>query len=255
MSSQNENAKSVQCLNCGSAVDVRYCTVCGQEAHPTKMPFAHYRSVFINSVLDLDNRFFYSVRGLFVNPGKATTEYLEGRRVAYMAPLRIYLSLSVVYFLISEFTETNQVFFVNFSNQNELPIDLVNLIQYSLFLLVPVFAGLLYLFNRGKRTYYIEHLIIALHIHSVWFVLLTLEPLTIIGMEWATSSVLDTIFRVIRTVAQVSTMVYLAIYIRKMYDNSWPKTILKSIGIMFSYMLILALLIVTILLVSKKVLS
>lgn len=255
MDAQSEHAKTVQCLNCGAAVDGRYCSVCGQESHPTKMPFAHYRSVFINSVLNLDNRFFSSVRGLFVNAGQATTDYLEGQRAAYMAPLRIYLSLSVVYFLISELTETDQVFFVNLSSQNELPFDLVNLIQYSLFLLVPVFGGLLYLFNRGQRTFYIEHLIIALHIHSVWFVLLTLEPLTLIGMEWASASWLDTVFRIIRTVAQVSTMVYLAIYIRRMYENSWPGTILKSIGIMFSYMLILASLIIIISLVSLTVLS
>jgi hypothetical protein len=250
-----EPAKTEVCLNCGAAVTGNFCSMCGQEARPTKMPFDRYRSVFINSVLNLDNRFFSSLLGLFVKPGQATSDYLEGRRMSYMAPVRLYLSLSVVYFLISELTETDQVFFVNLSNQNELPFDLVNLIQYSLFLLVPVFGGLLYLFNRGQRTYYIEHLIIALHIHSVWFVLLTLEPLTLAGMEWATAGWLDIIFKVIRTVAQVSTMVYLAIYIRRMYENSWPKTILKSVGIMFSYMLILALLIIIISFVSLTVLS
>lgn len=41
-----------------------------------------------------------SLRALLLQPGRLTLEYLEGRRVRYIAPFRLYLAASVVFFLL-----------------------------------------------------------------------------------------------------------------------------------------------------------
>lgn len=46
-----------------------------------------------------DGRFAGTLRALVREPGRLTREFLEGRRVRYISPLRLYLVASLVYFL------------------------------------------------------------------------------------------------------------------------------------------------------------
>jgi len=48
-----------------------------------------------------DGRFAATVRKLFTAPGALTRDFLEGRRVRYLSPLRLYLLASLVYFLVA----------------------------------------------------------------------------------------------------------------------------------------------------------
>ena len=48
-----------------------------------------------------DGRLLSSIRALLLKPGLLTHEFLEGRRVRYISPVRLYLSASVVYFLLA----------------------------------------------------------------------------------------------------------------------------------------------------------
>lgn len=252
-SSQNDltpEEESGVCLNCGSELVRNYCAVCGQKSHPTRIPFHRYRSDFMEAFFNLDNRFLRTLKGLFVSPGAMTREYIEGKRAVYVAPVRLYLTLSVVYFLITELADTGQVFLVNFTEDDQLPVDVVSLVQYSMFLLVPAFAGILNLFHRKQRAFFIEHLIIALHIHCIWFILLIIEPFTIKVMEWSDSQFLEISVRILRSLAQISILGYLGIYLRRMYDNGWVSTVVKSFGVLLSYVLILAAVIIIVSILS-----
>ncbi len=44
-------------------------------------------------------------------------------------------------------------------------------LSYAMFLALPVFAGLLGIAYWGRKMYYGEHLVFALHVHSFWFLL------------------------------------------------------------------------------------
>jgi len=48
-----------------------------------------------------DGRLASTLRDLFRRPGWLTLEFLEGRRVRYISPLRLYLMASLVYFLVA----------------------------------------------------------------------------------------------------------------------------------------------------------
>jgi hypothetical protein len=54
-------------------------------------------------LFELDSRLWRTLIPLLARPGRLTRDYLEGRRARYMPPFRMYLVLSLVFFLIAFF--------------------------------------------------------------------------------------------------------------------------------------------------------
>jgi hypothetical protein len=88
------------CRNCGAEATEAYCPHCGQdtdEALPTARAFVHE---LVLHHLAAEGRIWRTLRALVLHPGRLTIEYLRGRKAAYVPPLRLYLTASVVFFLI-----------------------------------------------------------------------------------------------------------------------------------------------------------
>jgi hypothetical protein len=79
-----------------------YCSQCGQKLRihvdPTFHDLVHDT---IHEFLHLDGKIFSTIKMLFINPGHLTKEFLSGRRVAYINPIRLYLTMSILYFVVS----------------------------------------------------------------------------------------------------------------------------------------------------------
>ena len=89
------------CLNCGAALQGRFCHACGQRTVP---PFPTLREMIVDAWHELtvfDSRLARTVWLLVRHPGTLAVEYLSGRRTTYIPPLRLYLVASVVFFLIA----------------------------------------------------------------------------------------------------------------------------------------------------------
>ena len=89
-----------QCRNCGAEAPEAYCPRCGQgtdEALPTARAFAHE---LVLHHFAAEGRIWRTLKALILHPGRLTVEYLRGRKAAYVPPLRLYLTTSVVFFLI-----------------------------------------------------------------------------------------------------------------------------------------------------------
>ncbi|MEO5817820.1 MAG: DUF3667 domain-containing protein [Gemmatimonadaceae bacterium] len=94
-------AASNPCLNCGTNVQLEFCPECGQRAidpDPTLREFLHELA---EEFLHWDGKLITTFRTLVTKPGVLTLEYLAGRRVRYISPLRVYLVCSVLYFFAS----------------------------------------------------------------------------------------------------------------------------------------------------------
>ncbi|MFL6660341.1 MAG: DUF3667 domain-containing protein [Massilia sp.] len=88
------------CHNCGAAVDYHYCALCGQATRlhvPSASEFIHE---FIGHYVALEGRLWQTLRYLMFKPGFLTAEYIAGRRVRYVEPLRVYLTLSILFFAL-----------------------------------------------------------------------------------------------------------------------------------------------------------
>jgi hypothetical protein len=96
------------CLNCGTTLEGKFCHNCGQENLEVKESFGHMMNHAISDYFHFDHQFFHTLKPLFFKPGMLTNEYMAGRRVQYLHPVKMYIFISLVYFLLL-FQQKNQV--------------------------------------------------------------------------------------------------------------------------------------------------
>ena len=103
MTEPQAHAPSSACENCDSVLQGHYCHVCGQHAHSPLRNFSHAVEEVFESFWHLDGRIFRTVRDLFV-PGRVAAGYLAGHRVRYVAPLRLFVIISLLTFFVGKAT-------------------------------------------------------------------------------------------------------------------------------------------------------
>ncbi|WP_298715686.1 DUF3667 domain-containing protein [Chitinophaga sp.] len=95
------------CLNCGHEVPERFCTHCGQENVDTKESFGHLVSHFFQDITHYDSKLLLTLKYLFFYPGRLTREYIAGKRMTFVNPIRLYVFTSFVFFLLAAITAGN----------------------------------------------------------------------------------------------------------------------------------------------------
>lgn len=92
--------KEKDCLNCGTIVLGKYCQHCGQANVEPKESFWHMLTHFFNDITHFDGSFFTTAKDLLFKPGFLSKEYMKGRRVRYLHPIRLYVFTSAIFFLL-----------------------------------------------------------------------------------------------------------------------------------------------------------
>lgn len=87
------------CVNCGADAPQRYCPDCGQATRSPRAPLRELTGELFSSVFSLDSRAFKSLPTLLFRPGRLTRDFLLGHRASQVPPLRMYLLVSLVFFL------------------------------------------------------------------------------------------------------------------------------------------------------------
>jgi hypothetical protein len=129
--SKNPIRKDKTCLNCNHVVDLRFCPNCGQENTNTRKTFHHLFIHFFEDLTHYENAFWKTIRNLLFRPASLTKEYLSGKRLSYLAPVRLYIFISFITFFIiaifpkdeDTFIETNQTVMVPVEDVNGKVID------------------------------------------------------------------------------------------------------------------------------------
>ena len=91
----------VKCLNCGAALAGPFCAECGQRALPPHPSLRELIGDTVEHFSGWDGKFAETLKLLIAKPGELTRQWLEGRRVHFISPLRLYFTASLVYFLIA----------------------------------------------------------------------------------------------------------------------------------------------------------
>ena len=91
---------SAACPNCGSPNVEDYCASCGQRSGTLHIPVRTIVSETMLSIFAFDSRVWQTLFILIRRPGLLTRHYLDGKRARYVAPLRLYLFISFVAFLL-----------------------------------------------------------------------------------------------------------------------------------------------------------
>jgi peptidoglycan/LPS O-acetylase OafA/YrhL len=174
------------CRNCGARLEGAYCAACGQKVEPLTPTLGQLLHELTHELLNVDGKIFRSMRLLLTRPGFLTREYIAGRRVRYVSPLRLYLFFSVVFFALTQLVPggglkvevtsgSGSAAQVIDEQRTEEALAAANAavgvwVPRAMFLLVPVFAALVMLLRRKARpNHYPPHLWFALHIHAALF--------------------------------------------------------------------------------------
>jgi hypothetical protein len=91
---------AAHCPNCATQLSGNFCQGCGQAAHlhvPSAREFLHE---FIAHYVALEGKLWKSMALLIFRPGRLTRDYIDGKRVRYIEPLRLYLTFSIIFFAI-----------------------------------------------------------------------------------------------------------------------------------------------------------
>ncbi len=100
--------KDKTCLNCRHVVEQRYCPNCGQENIDTRKTFHHLFIHFFEDLTHYENAFWKTIKNLYLRPASLTKEYLSGKRLSYLAPVRLYIFISFITFLIIALFPSNE---------------------------------------------------------------------------------------------------------------------------------------------------
>jgi hypothetical protein len=86
------------CENCGTELNGHYCSQCGQAAIDYRRSIGHVLLDVLNEFLNWDSKFFGTIGLLITRPWRLTNEFVSGKRVRHVHPLRLYLLASVLFF-------------------------------------------------------------------------------------------------------------------------------------------------------------
>jgi hypothetical protein len=248
MTRESENhTETSLCPNCGAEFDSKYCPDCGQK-RIDKHEFAvrHFFGHLMHEFTHLDsNKILRTFGDLVTKPGLLTAEYLAGRKGKYINPIRVYLTVSALYFLFawgalatagggSVQDNQSRPFMVELARRKGVDAAvLAPLIQekaakysaafrFASVLLSGLFLMLLY---RGTGKYYVENLIFSLHFYAFDFLAKCVIALVYLGEGLFG----HTTFLVSRGVYYVAAFVYLLFALKRVYQQAWKITTIKAI--------------------------
>jgi uncharacterized protein YoxC len=97
------NEGSQSCENCHLPLSGPFCANCGQEADSKLKYFWVVIMHLLDDIFSFDSRASRTLFPLLTRPAFLTNEYFAGRRVHYVPPLRLYLFISIIFFLTLKF--------------------------------------------------------------------------------------------------------------------------------------------------------
>ncbi len=104
----SEAVAQTLCDNCHQSVEGAFCSNCGQSLDSTLKYFWVVILHLLDDIFSFDSRASRTLWPLIFRPGFLTNEYFAGRRVHYVPPLRLYLFISIVFFLTLKLTVSGE---------------------------------------------------------------------------------------------------------------------------------------------------
>ncbi|MEI8283039.1 MAG: DUF3667 domain-containing protein [Armatimonadota bacterium] len=253
------------CLNCGLALDSNYCPNCGQHNTSHNHGLGQFLHEFLDEFLHLDSKILRTLIPLFTKPGFLTQEWTAGKRIRYITPLKLYVTLSAFCFLSWSLKGTlygeqkTDLKFnvtapsaVKASSPNDSALDslfrrkigtpsqsnipairdkFVSQLPTTNFVLMPIVAGIFALLYVRRKRFYVEHLVFTLHYYS--FTFMVLSVISLLPPHFLITKILS-IIGILWVIA------YLPIALVRNYQQGYFKTIAKLVIFGFIYAFVVA---------------
>jgi hypothetical protein len=93
-------ARGRPCANCGETLAGRFCSSCGQPFDTHRRSLRHLGADLVKDIASFDSRILRTVRALLFQPGELAVAFRDGRTQRYVPPVRLYLFVSLIFFLV-----------------------------------------------------------------------------------------------------------------------------------------------------------
>lgn len=90
----------LRCGNCQTGLLGPFCHMCGQPLRSPVREFFGFVFEGLNDLVRPDGKLLRTLASLYLKPGSLTARYLDGQRVHFIKPVKLYFSLSLVLFLL-----------------------------------------------------------------------------------------------------------------------------------------------------------
>lgn len=184
------------CRNCNSPFIGSFCSSCGQKKYDRKdFTLKGFVKDMAEEAFDYDSKIFGTLRLLITKPGKLTADFLNGKQKTYIAPVKLYLIIItinfIVYSALDNYSPINVEYLMSMGSQDwfemlvaqkqlqsgldksaffhDMNLKVNNVFSFALYLLIFVYPLILKLYYYKSGKYYIEHLIFCLHFMSFGF--------------------------------------------------------------------------------------
>lgn len=253
---QAANPAPAVCANCGTPLVGQYCHACGQRRSDDHLSIGALTGDAVSHLSDFaELKTIRTLGTLLAKPGRLTNDYIAGRRVRWIAPIKLYLLIfAVTFFLYSAFEsvavyDLGTLITVDRSGMmakavNQLAarkhiaadvfVSEVNArwhtyASFSQIIYPLLFAIVLKLFYLRRR--FAEHLIFSLHYQAVAFLIVVLAwPL-----YYVTGIALTQRSGVLAAIVTSILVGYLLLAVRAVYRQSWAVSAVKGVVLYGAY--------------------
>lgn len=87
------------CPNCGKPMIGPYCAICGQPHNTHRRTLKHLVQEVVKDIVSFDSRILRTAKALLWQPGELPKAFREGRTQPYVPAVRLYLFVSLLFFL------------------------------------------------------------------------------------------------------------------------------------------------------------
>lgn len=245
------------CASCGEELRGEFCYACGEKRVDGRdLSFRHFVARAVEEVADFEHsKFFRTVKGLLLRPGFLTEEYFAGRKGRYYTPLKLFITVFALSFLLYTLNKNTSVYNVEmliesdpYGNTQRVFDDLARMGKVETRVLVerinerlqkyitttqhlPVVLLSFFMVFLYWDRYFVEHFVFSLHLMSFAYLLgVVLWPVVLwLGIRNP----------VVLTTSYVLYAVYFYFALRRFYRQSARMTLLKTLLLYACYVVAL----------------
>ncbi|HEX7902255.1 MAG TPA: DUF3667 domain-containing protein [Chitinophagaceae bacterium] len=161
----------IECQNCGSQGDQKFCPNCGQVLEYKRINLPHLVHEVTHTFWHLEKGFLFTLKELAVSPGIMQKKYLSGLRLHYQKPFPLFaisgtIGALCLYLIYKNAANTDQFFYKHY----------YFLVQATM---LPLYALITYLLFKSPQLYYAEALV--LNVYMVGFMSIMIIPINVLS--------------------------------------------------------------------------
>lgn len=244
----------MKCKNCENDFVGSYCNECGQKVMD-RLTIKGVWNLIIDDVFEVNKGLLYTLKQLWVNPGKTSLDFINGKTKNYYSPLKYLIFWTAIYFILNSLIDNRQGQSIeNLIFNQSKPFsagsfrDYMDIYQEMIFRhpdifylgLTPFLAIVSFVIYRKRKFHFTELLILYLYIlgQIIFVVAVTIPLISLFGDK----RLEDYKWMLAFMIPLIAIVIYLVIKSHKQFFNeTWTKSSVKGLTILYVGQLIYGL--------------